>query len=587
MKTVKQKSKYILIYNDKIIPKCKNPLSPKVLVRTISTKILSKTAVYPEVLVRTISPKKLSRIVSSEVLSEEVSSEVLSEVLLEEVLSQEPVSLKVLSEPVSKTLISKPISSEVLSEVLSKTLIPNKKLLLIKQKSHKLLLKKVSYKPKKKSKISIIYYNDNINSDIIKKYIKYGWTELSDIFLYNKNAKIRDILNNDNDISDILKKINKVRKYIIKEYFNYFNNNKKTKYISNGSNNITSDYDISIIGINAPELKYKIFFKFLSLYNNTLSYLFDTNIYSIVPYYLNYKINTNIINNIKYLKYNKYFRIVPYTSQDYNISIEFALIKILKTIDSDIIINNTEYLYIINNYLKRSIILFNKINNEYLYKLNIIKKNYKYFKYNNNILDLITKHKLNYKYSIQLYNIIYKNKDIKTINIIDLFCHAAYFSIEGYYTPSTLSVIVLELQSKITRLNLSDIDYICSTIENLGDFRFHILKEIKENNNINNIDEWNKYILLKYSKYIYRIYYLLGNALKKKNNNNIFFIKSKKILKKIIKYRGKNINGCNIKFDLLDYYDNIKTIYNYVELFTYNILYYINVVLIFNNIKKQ
>ena len=51
------------------------------------------------------------------------------------------------------------------------------------------------------------------------------------------------------------------------------------EYIAVGSNNITSDYDISILGPDSNEIMWKMFNLFLNKYQDALPFSFDTNIY--------------------------------------------------------------------------------------------------------------------------------------------------------------------------------------------------------------------------------------------------------------------------------------------------------------------
>ena len=89
---------------------------------------------------------------------------------------------------------------------------------------------------------------------------------------------------------------------------------------------------------------------------------------------------------------------------------------------------------------------------------------------------------------------------------------ANYFSSEAYYTSSAVNSIVVEKQLK-SKLNYgkrsADIKkkvYIAAAIENLGDMLHHMENE---KGNIKNT-------IIKYSKYLYRIYLVLGKAGSKK-----------------------------------------------------------------------
>ena len=55
-----------------------------------------------------------------------------------------------------------------------------------------------------------------------------------------------------------------------------------------GSKNLTSDYDLTIIGLNAPNIIWKMFIYFLKKYNFTATYILDVNLYC-NGMYLKYK----------------------------------------------------------------------------------------------------------------------------------------------------------------------------------------------------------------------------------------------------------------------------------------------------------
>jgi hypothetical protein len=244
---------------------------------------------------------------------------------------------------------------------------------------------------------------------------------------------------------------------------------------------------------------------------------------------------------------NKYSIIQPYTKEEKDISIEFAFLKLLHPFVTKDLPKITFYINKVKNINKELKILYNE-------HFNLIDNK----KYSKCTRDIITRTNLNYIYSKKYYHMLYKNS--KPIDLIKNVCIAQYFSIDGYYTPSAFNVIVLELQGK-KKIKLKKIDYICSVIENLGNFIHNIDDELK----LKNIHT--KQILLKYSKYIYRIYYSLAKA----STNKKFIKKTEQIRKQIIPHRKDLINIGNLNFKLLDY--NHKNLHNYTEEFIDNILH--------------
>ena len=381
--------------------------------------------------------------------------------------------------------------------------------------------------------------------DIIDRYTKYGWFTLTDIFNKQsfgkeKNVKIKVD-------KSLLKLLGDIRLYIIENTFNCVNKNKDTYYVAFGSTNITSDYDLTIVGKNASQVMYDMFHLFLNKYKNTLPYTYDSNIYP-DGLYLSKGINKNIKQVTKLD--DKHSIILPYTDKDYIHSISMACIKLLElNIDTTIYPSLHKFIF---NSKKLNTALKNDYNK--MYKL--MKNKYKKNKYNKDTIDLITRVELNYKNSKKLYKVLYGNYSPN--NIIKYQTTSSYFSIEAYYASPTIAVVVYEIQAK-KKMNLQKNDYICAILENLGDMYHHIKEELKHS------DKPIKSVLLKYSKYIYRIYFCLNKLLKTSKISNI----TKKINSQIIPNR-KTGNTKNIDFSLIHY--NNETPEEYISKFVHIIL---------------
>ena len=124
----------------------------------------------------------------------------------------------------------------------------------------------------------------------------------------------------------------------------YYNKNRDNTYKAFGSTDITSDYDITIIGKDAPEIMKNMFTEFLNIYKNTLLHVFDTNIYCDSMYNPKY---VNKLNNIQ--KIEKDISVIFPKSKDMNIILNFSLLKL------NDIINIKLNLPILKSYLLSSI----------------------------------------------------------------------------------------------------------------------------------------------------------------------------------------------------------------------------------------
>ena len=234
----------------------------------------------------------------------------------------------------------------------------------------------------------------NCNTDISKTiniYMKFGWIKLSNIFEKNKYGKekyLKDCVN-----ENLLRLLGSIRHYTIDNLFNCINKNNDNKYIAYGSTNVTSDYDLTIVGSDAPNIIWKMFNLFLKKYKNTSTHIFDTNLYCIGTYTNNKSNNFNE----KLIVDKEYFILEPKTKDDKILVLNYAFIKLL-----NLKINNNNK---INHYLNNAKKI--KYNLDEIYENELIKVNKKYNNYDKDSLELITKYKLYSDYAKKLFKILY------------------------------------------------------------------------------------------------------------------------------------------------------------------------------------
>jgi hypothetical protein len=326
--------------------------------------------------------------------------------------------------------------------------------------------------------------------------------------------------------------LSSVREYYVDYLFNCSNDDKNSFYKSFGSTNITSDYDISILGKNAPEIMMRMVDSFLQKYNDSLAISFDTNIYCI-GYFSSIEINSSITTEI-----GDNISIIKLTNEkEINVALIFSFLKLKDEIfaDQDLSTNVKDLLVQVKKYK-------DKLQHIYDMVYSNAKSKYKHIK-SQDTLDMIVRYKINAKISKKVYDELYHIRTQKTEpvdNLYELTCVANYFSIESYYTCATVNVVVLELQGERKNLQLGKFEYVCSAIENLGDFLNHCSSPILKTD-LNST-------LIKLSKYIYRIYYSLSKI------NSLYIKKTEDIETMIIKERG-NISFLSEKqLNLLNYY---------------------------------
>ena len=309
----------------------------------------------------------------------------------------------------------------------------------------------------------------------LQKYLKKGWNHISKD--YHDNIKKKKVAKERYSISYrpelVLKLLGSFRVFYIDTLFKKFNKKRENYYLAFGSTNILSDYDITIVGPNACEISKKIYETYLNEYKKTMAFSFDTNIYIAGFYYYSPTIiNPSIKKNIITFKHKKYnislFNFQPINSYQKEISLYYSFLKIL-----DISFDNPFF----NDLKKKSKELLKTLK-----KHQSIEESYKYM----------------FKNAEELFSYLYHSKEKDIDKIYELVCRTQYYSIESYYTPCTVNVVVLIMQGKFKLNHFNQFNYICSILENIGDLNNHWKHSDKS-----------KKDFLKVSKYIYRIYYSL------------------------------------------------------------------------------
>ena len=96
-----------------------------------------------------------------------------------------------------------------------------------------------------------------ISTDLLQEYLNEGWEAITDNY---KGKTGKEIINTDeikgqyfDKLTSLQKKLalevlGSIRKYLVEAMFKCLGKTGKNYYIAVGSNNITSDYDVSIIG---------------------------------------------------------------------------------------------------------------------------------------------------------------------------------------------------------------------------------------------------------------------------------------------------------------------------------------------------
>jgi hypothetical protein len=363
---------------------------------------------------------------------------------------------------------------------------------------------------------------------ILDKYLQYGWIQLTTIFANETRAKEKIA---HRDINErLLRLLGCVRNFVVDKTFecsvSTVSKDSSAQYLAFGSTNITSDYDITVIGQKAPAIMNNMFHRFLDKYQNSLPFIFDTNVYCAGLYGKN-KIHR--LPQVVNVRGTNFCVIRAKTKKDMNMQLKYAAVGLLESG-----IENVSNYTKLNCILEEAKLVRKSLENSI--QTEIVRNTSKDFEPETK--SMIAQYKLTYTHARTLFAILYgKNKTHLRDEIMEYACKTQYFSIESYYTPGAFNVVVMNMQGK-HKIGVSKADYVCSLLENLGHFRKHMhYSEALSTSQL----------LLKNSKYIHRMYYAAGHALGDVDLKK----KTKKIEKHIVAYRGNPEKATTLDFSVL------------------------------------
>jgi len=425
----------------------------------------------------------------------------------------------------------------------------------------------------------------NIISPImLENYIKTGWADITETYKEGKEKK--HIISNkpispgkerkviwkkgyagllELEQTLALEMLGSIRKYLVERMFRCASGKFKScdhEYVAFGSTNVTSDYDLSILGPKANDIMWDMFKQFLNHYGNSLPYALDSNMYCgpiysyVSPNGNKFKINRGI-NKIRLDYDERKFTFIAHTQEDLNEELYLACIKLipLKKFISPSSILITKYISKSEKYKK----YFDAKRDSNISKeLQNTLKGHK----DKVCSSLIRNYYLQYLSGNVVSKYIYENENSNFDDIIDdekknnIFFYSgqeSYYSSEAYYTSAAVNAVVIEMQywkdkksikwnHKNRKPKIKIYSYLTAALENIGDLYNHSKHEKGDI----------KKIIIKYSKYLYRIYNILG-----KINMKNYAEKAKKIKENVIPLRATyDMKEANKYWNLLNY--NVK-----------------------------
>lgn len=365
--------------------------------------------------------------------------------------------------------------------------------------------------------------------NVFPRYLQTGWASLTEIFL-NSNRVAKEKYTRPHVTPELLILLGQIRTYVVRNVFECAKPLHGTVLNAFGSTNITSDYDVVIIGLDAPSVINHMFFSFLQQYGNTLPQAFDSNLYC-SSLFLSRTINK--LPQIVHVPGTSTSVLSPKTMDDKMWTLIFAVMKMRKSESPDL----TNF-PLLTQLLAKSSRVSKKLEAQLVREA----KKPSWSKYRTDTRRLVANQVLCHTSLKVLYKTLYtqqRTRQKSRKNMFELLGTSNFFSIEAYYTQAAFNTVVIEQQRTI-KLPLKPVEYAASALENLADLDHHI--RLQAGLSVSQT-------LLKYSKYVARIYYALSQLGFSQYTKKLTIIK-----RDILPFRGSNISQTrDIPFEVLGY----------------------------------
>jgi len=325
---------------------------------------------------------------------------------------------------------------------------------------------------------------------LLAQYIQVGWQELKMLFKGDLRIAKEKLPNVQTAtfFRRIVDFLSSTRALLVEHYFECANQSVSggdTTYEAFGSTTLFSDYDLTLLGPDAPRVMMAMFQSFLQHYGNTLPIAFDTNLYC--GGYYRYRgirrAKTRLPEIVRFSPTLCTLR--PRTDAQREVCLRFAL---LKWIEGSVPGRETfpEYEASVQLQAELQAPLAVRVSSNH----------------DQATQNLIQRYQLQYFYGQRVSDMLYRDADATWL--FDNQCRSMYYSIEAYYTPCTVNVVVLHQQGQF-KLKPTAFEWRCSAIENLGDLNIHFQKYQAEGHSLPA-----RLVVLALAKYLYRVYSALG-----------------------------------------------------------------------------
>ena len=350
---------------------------------------------------------------------------------------------------------------------------------------------------------------------MLQLYLDKGWKSLTTIFDTCKGVRAKNkttVLATDRmaaaRMTEALSMLAGVRKYAVLSAFQCAKPDRDTTMHAFGSTNLTSDYDVTVVGVDAAKVARRMFEQFYKAHKDFLPRVFDTNIYCI-GLFLTFHVHPKHKRQFMPTDDPTYSTYVAH-ADDAKDCLVAAGAKVAATVNS-----NEVHKFPITKTLLAASRVWLKANETTLKKeVDALSRHSpstgtSSVPKTDDSRELYARYKLQSKYGAKALNMAYAKTTGSAKSrseFVKSLLKANFFATEAYFTLEAVNVVVLSLQKqdRAVKKHLTPVSYLCTALECLGDFRTHTLADLSSDS-----PQPNEPLLINSSKYVCRVLHSL------------------------------------------------------------------------------
>ena len=351
--------------------------------------------------------------------------------------------------------------------------------------------------------------------DMLQLYLEQGWKSLTTIFDTCKDirGKTKTTVPAADRmaaarITEALSMLAGVRKYAVLNAFQCARPEQDTTMHAFGSTNLTSDYDVTLVGTDAAKVAWRMFNQFYNTHKDVLPRVFDTNIYCI-GLFLASRVHPKHKRQFMPTDEPIYATYVAHAddAKDCLVAAGAKITPTVTGIDLHKMPITKSLLAASRAWLKANEATLRK-------EVDALRRRSTSTStgpvpQKDESRELYARYKLQSKYGAKALDMAYAATAAgakSRSEFVKSLLKTNFFATEAYFTLESVNVVVLSLQKKdrAVKKHLTPISYLCTALECLGDFRSHTLADLSSES-----PQPTGTLLINGSKYVFRVLHSL------------------------------------------------------------------------------